>query len=271
MLCRDCQSCLNGWDSRQASHINHCFNDISSISAGPAPAFSMSRMSRHVHFCSQWPYYGCGSSTRHGCNMDDTLTDFDKIDPAVGYELLAKPPDHGQETLEQKRKRVFWRLMFGCQLAWEAGDSLAIARAVRVCRIFHELLPRWLTRATMELVDCRMSPAERREQSALVIHTMRWRAVTGLRDPKRWPYDRGELSQRRKKLLVGAPKLTWEKCWSGAAEILDGTEACGSAATIRASYMLIKHAGGERTTLESYRAARCNGAKQQQLKTRATT
>jgi hypothetical protein len=182
--------------------------------------------------------------------MDDTLTDLDKLDPVVGYELLAKPPDHGQETPEQKRKRLFWHHMFRCQLAWEAGDSLAITRAVIFCQEFHEPSPSWLVHAITELVGRRMSDDERREQTALMMHKLRWRAVTVLRGPKRLSYDRG----KQKLCEVDVPKLTWEKCWSGAAGMLDGTEARGRAATIRASYMLIKNAGGERTTLESYRA-----------------
>ena len=185
----------------------------------------------------------------------DKPIDVNKIDPAVGYALLANPPMHRQEAPEQRRKRLFWHLMFGCQIAWEASDSLAIARAVYVCQVCHEPPPRWLVRATMELVDRRMSPAERRQQSDLVIHMMRWRVVTELRDPKRWPYDLGKLSQRCEKLLAGAPRLAWDKCWPAAAEILDGTEAGGSDEAIRASYKLVQNAGGERTTLESYRLA----------------
>jgi hypothetical protein len=107
----------------------------------------------------------------------------------------------------------------------------------------------------MELVDRRMSPAERRQQGDLGVHMMRWRVVMELRDPKRWPYDRGKLSQRCETLLAGAPQLAWEKCWPGAAEILDGTEAAGSNETIRASYKLIQSAGGECTTLENYQLA----------------
>jgi hypothetical protein len=167
--------------------------------------------------------------------MDDTLTDFDKID------------------------------LFRCQLAWEAGDSLAIVGAVHICQEFHEPLPRWLTDAITELVDRRMSGDERREQTDLKMHTLRWHAVMVLRGPKRLSYDHGKLCE------VDVPKLTWEKCWSGAAEMLEGTAFRGSAATIRASYMLIKHAGGERATLESYRAELQRRRKQQQIKTRANT
>jgi hypothetical protein len=183
----------------------------------------------------------------------DKPIDANKTDPAVGYTLLANPPEQGRETPEQRRKRLFWDCMFGYRLAWQAGDSLAIARAVRVCQICHEPPPCWLTSATLELVDRRMSSVERRQQSALMVHMMRWRAVIGLRDPKRWLYDHGKVAGRCETLLAGAPQLLWKDCWPGAAEILDGTEAAGSNETIRASYIIIQSAGGEHTTLESYR------------------
>jgi hypothetical protein len=91
----------------------------------------------------------------------------------------------------------------------------------------------------MELVDRRMSAAERRQQGDVMIHKIRWRAVTELH----------------------SQHMPWAKCWSAAAEILDDTEAGGSAETIRASYKLIQRAGGEQTTFKSYQHARRGGNK----------
>jgi hypothetical protein len=178
----------------------------------------------------------------------DKPTDLNEIDPAVGYALLSAPPQGGQETPKQNRKRLFWRFMFEQQLAWRTGDTLAIGRAIVTCRLLDEPPPNWLADAIVELVDRRMLPAERRQQTDLAVHMMRWQAVMGLRDPKRWrrTYHHGKPSacdQRRETLLArNARGMSWEKCWWGAAEILDGTEAGGSCETIRTSYKLIKSA-----------------------------
>jgi hypothetical protein len=206
----------------------------SRISAGSDPAVSMSHMSRHICLCYQWPLYGPGNSTRHECDTEyamDKPVVLDGLDPAQGLALLRE--DTPEDTPEQRRRRLFWRFMFEQQLAWIAGDTLAITKCLLTCRIHHEPLPRWLADATIALICNRMPAAEQQQQSDFAMHKIRWEAVR-------------ELHERH---------MTLEECRPVAADMLAGTEAAGAGDTIRDSYRLIERAGGERATLDSYRAA----------------
>ena len=157
--------------------------------------------------------------------------ELNKIDPATGLRLISNPPP--QETEEQARKRLFWQFMFRQQLAWLAGDSLAIAKSVTACSDLGEPPPDWLLNAVLSFVDRRMTDAERRRSRELVNHQLRWEAVLLVRG-------------------TGTSKLAWDKCWETAADMLAGSNAEGSAETVRASYKLIQAAGGESCTLETY-------------------
>jgi hypothetical protein len=153
-------------------------------------------------------------------------------DPAEGLALLAKKPAH-EMMPEQKRNRLFWRFMFTQWQNWLTGDTLAIGRAIACCGLLHRAPPRWLRNAVVELVDQRMSPAERRLQSALHVHMMRWEAVRVARENSN----------------------TWDDSWEVAAEMLAGGDAAGASDTMRASYALIQDAGGSDATLASYQEA----------------
>jgi hypothetical protein len=170
----------------------------------------------------------------------DKPTELDKMDPAAGLALLSDRPG---ETSEQRRKRLFWKFMFAQRLAWLAGDTLAIARAVAACSRLHEPPPRWLEDAINTHIDRRMSAAEKRQQRDLASHLMRWEAVLLARGGRPWDARNNE---------GGMP---WDDCWPAASDMLAGTEAESSAETVRGSYKLIQKAGGEHTTLETYRRA----------------
>jgi hypothetical protein len=158
-----------------------------------------------------------------------------------GYPL---DPDHpwnwpaGEQ--EREHQRDFARRLDWLERHWRAGDSPAVAEAARLCRLFRQPPPPWLVDAIAGLVDQHMPDAERRDRAALAIHMARWEAVRELRERRhqqleQFNDDRGRL---------------WEKIWRHVADVL----GCGEEA-VRRSYRLIKAAGGENATLESYRCA----------------
>jgi hypothetical protein len=152
---------------------------------------------------------------------------------AIGIDGYPLDPDHpwnrpNSETLEQSRKRIFWRRMLDHERAWMAGNTSAIAEAVATCWRFREPPPAWLWEAIDQFVDRRTPNAEKRRRREMDIHMMRWIAVT-------------ELRERRFELPFGDDRgMTWEKCYAAVAEMLADTEAAGSEETIRASYKLIQ-------------------------------
>jgi hypothetical protein len=183
--------------------------------------------------------------------------ELNRMDPATGYARLSNPPRDRQETPEEQRTRLFWLFMFGQQLAWQAGDTLAIARAIATCRILHRPPPLWLANAIVAFVDIRMPAAERKQQDALWIHMLRWKIVKKMRAQLcgRLDWFEHKIKRRIEQYSDAHGMLSWDKCWRAVSEILTGTEAGGGGETMRASYKLIQNAGGERTTLESYRLA----------------
>jgi hypothetical protein len=148
--------------------------------------------------------------------MDQPTTELDGMDPTTGLTLLSE--DRLGDSPEQKRKRMFWKYLFEQQIAWDAGDTLAVARGVHTCKVLREPLPRWLADAVLTFIDRRLTAAEWQRQYNLAIHTMRWQAVKESR----------------------ARGLPWGKCWSDASNMLSGTGAAGGKEAVRTSYKLIQ-------------------------------
>jgi hypothetical protein len=159
-------------------------------------------------------------------------------DPETGLALLAKRPD--EETPEQSRLRLFWQFQFLQWRDWRAGEVLAFARAMHCCSHFHQGPPRWLREAALELCERRMSDGDKRAYGDLINHLLRWEAVQLTRGRRPWD---ARNSKR---------KVRGDAVWEVAAKMLAGAT---SAETVRKSYTLIKHAGGERVTLPSYKRA----------------
>jgi hypothetical protein len=144
--------------------------------------------------------------------------------------------------LDHEHQRAFTQRLDQFKRNWQAGDLVAAAEAVRLCRMYRQPIPRWLEDAFADLVVRHIPDAEKRDRRTLNIHRKRWEAVQ-------------ELRERQQQLLEQFNDdrgTTWEKRWKAVSEILDGTEAAGSPETIRASYKMIEAAGGEHTTLDSY-------------------
>lgn len=201
----------------------------------------MSRMLRHIPLCFQRALHSVGNSTRQERDMDT---------PEQPYEI---------ELL--KRWNAAWERVAG---SWHyqlepkcrAGDGLAIAEAVRSCRLYKQPPPDWLVDAVAKLADRSMSDQERRLRHAFAIHRERWEAVIELQER------RHELVARKRELRkldpyadIDDPGETLEKSFAAVSERLANHDAAGSAETICASYYLIEAAGGEHATLDSYRLA----------------
>jgi hypothetical protein len=165
---------------------------------------------------------------------------FDEIqDPETGLALLAKCP--GEETPEQENKRLFWQFQFVQWRDWRAGDVLAVSRALTCCSLFRRPPPRWLCDASHELCERNMSADEKRAYRDGAKHFLRWEAVELVRGRRPWD----PRNYKR--------KMHGDAVWAAAAKLVAGTDAKGSAETVRKSYALVRRAGGALVTLQNYR------------------
>jgi hypothetical protein len=168
-------------------------------------------------------------------------------DPATGYPLdpnnLWNRPEEEQA---RARERTFGGYMYLLKCNWRAGDITAPAEAVRICALYRQPPPPWLVDAVAATVDQRMDDAEKRNRRGLAIHMTRWEAVEELRERRHELFERHNGDDRGTSL---------ERSFAAVAEGLAKTEARGGEPAIEASYKLIRRAGGEHTTLESYRLA----------------
>src|SRR5262249_46735554 len=152
-----------------------------------------------------------------------------------------------EEVGKQLQKRKFWRHMFELQLAYQAGETFALAKGVEACRLLNEPLPSWLARALSHFVCDRLPPIEKQRIEKMEIYRARWRAVTVLRAGSPDDEERRQLIDNivllrqgtamsdvrakvdaylkllREQEPTGKP-LAWIKCWPAAAELLEGTD-----------------------------------------------
>jgi hypothetical protein len=152
------------------------------------------------------------------------------------------------EAERRRQQRDLGGIMLLAYSRWRAGDTTAIAEAVRAliqdvgdargAEVAEQWW--WLVDAVAQLVDQRMPDDEKRFRREFAEHWSRWEAVT-------------ELHQRRNELLAHGDDRgkSLEKCYVAVAETTgDGYKA------VKESYRLIERAGGEHVTLESFRRAR---------------
>jgi len=151
----------------------------------------------------------------------------------------------GETIAERMFRNEMSRLTPKCR----AGDGPAIAEAVYRCRVHKQPPPDWLADAVAKLADRRMPDQERRLRHVFATHRERWEAVVELRECS------DALKACSIELRNDDRGKTLEKCFAAVSEALANTDAAGSAETIKASYYLIQHAGGEDATLDSYRLA----------------
>ena len=122
------------------------------------------------------------------------------------------------------------------------GDLTAVSEATRLLWLL-DRVPRELVEASQELVIRAMAEDEKRARRDYRIAVTRWEALK-------------ELRERRHELArAGDDRGTsWPKARAAASKALRGTEARGSAGTIKYSYELIEAAGD--ATFESYQQER---------------
>jgi hypothetical protein len=123
-----------------------------------------------------------------------------------------------------------------CEKAWRAGVKLAVADAVDICRLYRQPPPEWLGEAVAAITKNEMSPLEWKRRHEDMKHLARWDLVTELRTRR---YELLEYSKRLK-MPPDHRGMTWENCYATVSEELEGTEAAGSADTIKASYQLVQ-------------------------------
>jgi len=143
--------------------------------------------------------------------------------------------------IDREREKEFERGMKAARLRWLDGDHTAYVYAVRLCGRHRRHPPDWLIEASEALVERAMAEEEKRARREWVIHRARWEALVELRDR------RHELKQHG-----GDRGMTWDDAREAVSEILQETEAAGSAATIKESYELIQDAGGEGATFRDF-------------------
>ena len=158
---------------------------------------------------------------------------FDRIDdPETGLALLSKRPGPGEETPEQALNYIFWLGQFTYWRNWLAGDVLAVVGAEMHCALVKRPPPTWLCRAVHLLA---MPDAEKRACRAMEKAALRYQAV---------------------ELVRGQGKVQGDEIFEEAAKQLAGTNAEGSAETMRKSHQLIERAGdGHAVTLQNYKRA----------------
>jgi hypothetical protein len=184
------------------------------------------------------------SLEKNGRDMVAEGTSHDPIlelidDPEAGLALVSK--GQAGEAPEQERERLFWQFQFLAMRDWQAGDVLAVGKAVTDCMLFSRAPPFWLAKAVTKLgVQC-MSDGEKRDRGAMNRHWLRWKAVKLVLG--RHPYDQHNFKT----------EVTGDDVWVEAAKLVAGTDAECDFETVRKSYYLIEHAGGTQATLPTYK------------------
>jgi hypothetical protein len=144
--------------------------------------------------------------------------------------------------------------MAACESAWREGEPLAVAEAVTRTHHHRQPIPAWLEQAVVELAMARRSDSQAKRHAESGLHLMRYMAVRDLKV--------GTPGQNRR-YIPPAVRMSWEKAYEQAAEMLAGTAAAAEPATMKNSYQKVKRelkAGhsGQYFTLKD-RRYRCNG------------
>jgi hypothetical protein len=113
------------------------------------------------------------------------------------------------------------------------GNASAVVSAVKWCDRYKHPLPSWASNAIVQLLSggrktgvgrlANSDEADRQNR----IHYSRWDAVK-------------ELRERRGELEAFGYRPTWEDAYANASEMLQNSEAAGSAEAIKRSYQIVE-------------------------------
>ncbi len=156
----------------------------------------------------------------------------------------------GEEDDSAAERAELERVMRVFEAQWLAGDRTAATKAVRALWR-RGMAQSWLPDATDKLTVDAMKDQEKRDRRAFAGHVGKWEEVTELLERgdelhARFKDDRGTSVERAQAAVSEALK-------SEARKKKKKTRGYSEAA-VKASYEIIKAAGGKYATLESYKA-----------------
>jgi hypothetical protein len=114
----------------------------------------------------------------------------------------------------------FRMAMTDCEMAWRAGVSAAVVDAISWCRLFQRPPPVWLEYAVADIAKRQRTKAEAKRHYEAMVHYTRWDTMV-------------QLCEWRK-------RLSWERRFEIASDLLAGTGAAGSPDTIAKSYKRVQ-------------------------------
>lgn len=117
-----------------------------------------------------------------------------------------------------------------CEAAWREGEQLAIAEAVTCTHIYRQPIPKWLEQAVVELAIGRRTAKQAKRYTEAEIRLQRYMTVRDLK----LDIDFSKGTVRR------ITDISWDGAYEKAAEMLAGTQAAGSADTMKADYRRVQ-------------------------------
>lgn len=121
--------------------------------------------------------------------------------------------------------------MTACEMAWREGESLAIAEAATLTHLYRQPMPAWLEQAIVELAMAQRNKDQAKRHAANEIHLMRYMTVRDLKVG---------TPSHNKQYVPPTVRVSWDDAYEKAAEILSGSRAAGSAATMKADYAKVR-------------------------------
>jgi hypothetical protein len=131
--------------------------------------------------------------------------------------------------------------MAECEAAWRGGEPLAVAEASTWAWLHRQPHPAWLEQATIDVIVGRRSKSQAKRYLENQIRMARYQKVRALKVG--WAGARcGTAPDGRevRTLVKPAESITWDEAYARASELLEGTMAAGSAATMKADYSRVQ-------------------------------
>jgi hypothetical protein len=122
------------------------------------------------------------------------------------------------------------KVMANCEAAWRAGEPLAVAEAATCVHLYRQPIPKWLEQAIVELAINQRTKQQAKHYTEAQLQLRRYMTVRDLKLDI-------NFSQETAKRIAD---ISWEEAYERAAEILAGTSAAGSAATMKADYQKVQ-------------------------------
>jgi hypothetical protein len=141
------------------------------------------------------------------------------------------------ERRVRAQEQQFRQRLARWEAAWDAGDLGAPRRAMRA--LGRRPPPDWLVAAVDKLTVLAMSDEEKDQRRDWDNHQTRWEALVELQARKQELFERFEHQRG----------WSWERGRAVVARLLNCSEG-----TVKTSYEIVKSAGGENATFESYKA-----------------